>query len=104
MTRKLNEADRAAVDLLFDRTNAATSIAAESGNPGDSVFAMAGPVSEQRLDAVRKVLSLLDELPAVEPPADLASRTITRVNRASNDRAIPAIPPGTFADPSQPLA
>lgn len=104
MTRKLIEADRAAVDLLLDRTNAATTIATASANPGDSVFAMAGPVSDQRLEAVRKFLSLLDEIPVTEPPADLASRAIARVNRASADHPIPVVPPSAYIDPSQPLA
>jgi hypothetical protein len=48
------------------------------------------------------MLSLLDEMPAIEPPADLASRTIARVSRAAGS-PIPSIAP-VFIDPSQPLA
>jgi hypothetical protein len=102
MTRKLNESDRAAVDLLFDRINAAAVAHMNRGNPGESVYAAPGAVSEQRLAAVEKMLSLLDEMPAIEPPADLASRTIARVSRAAGS-PIPSIAP-VFGDPTQPLA
>ena len=102
MTRKLNEADRAAVDMLFDRINAASN--GGNGN-GDSVYAAAGAVSEERLAAVQKVLSLLDEVPAMEPPADLAVRTLQRVAR---DGGIPASmqtpAPAPYVDPTQPMA
>ena len=98
MTRKLNEADRAAVDLMFDRINTA----ANGGNGSDGVYAAAGAVSEERLAAVQKVLSLLDEMPSIEPPADLAARTIARANRDTSVGTAPMAP--AFIDPTQPLA
>jgi hypothetical protein len=111
MTRKLNESDRAAVDLIFDRMNAAATTGGRStgnghdGNGGgvDGVYAATGAVSEERLAAVQKVLSLLDEMPAIEPPADLAVRTLAGVNRTTGV-SVPAIAPQPFIDPTQPLA
>jgi hypothetical protein len=100
MTRKLNDADRAAVDLMFDRINAAAD--GGNGNGGNNVYAAAGAVPEERLAAVQKVLSLLDEMPAIEPPTDLAARTIARVNRDASVGTAPLAP--AFIDPTQPLA
>ena len=100
MTRKLNEADRAAVDLMFDRINAAAN--GGNGTGGDRIYAAAGAVSEERLNAVQKVLSLLDEMPSIEPPADLAVRTLARVNRDASVGTAPMAP--VFIDPTQPLA
>jgi hypothetical protein len=95
MTRKLTNADRAAVDLLFDRINAAT-------DGGDGVVAMTGAVSDGNIQAVEKVLNLLSQMPAPEPPADLATRTLNRLSRATG--AMPTAIPGTFATPDQPHA
>jgi hypothetical protein len=109
MTRKLNQADRAAVDLVLDRINAAVADGGRSNNGGnggkggDGVYAAAGAVSEQRLAAAQKVLSLLDAMPAIEPPTDLAVRTLARVNRAAGVGAPASMAP-TFIDPTQPLA
>jgi hypothetical protein len=89
MTRKLNNADRAAVDLLFDRIHNA----AGNGNGSDGVVAVAGAVPEANLQAVEKVLDLLSQMSAPEPPADLATRTLTRLARATGAPAkMPATP------------
>ena len=100
MTRKLNEADRAAVDLMFDRLNAA---AAKNGNGGDGVVSMASA------GAVQRILSTLDMMPAPEPSSDLAVRTLQRVARASGattagPTAIPGHGLGAMIDPNQPMA
>src|SRR4051812_18244419 len=86
MTRKLKDADRAAVDMLFDR------IAATAGNGnGDGLVAMSSSVSDANLQAVEKVLDLLGQMPAPEPPADLAARTLQRIASATGT-AMPAMP------------
>ena len=110
MTRKLNEADRAAVDMLFDRINAAGSGGKSNGNGGngnggDGVVAMAGAVAEERLSAVQRILSTLELMPAPEPSPDLAIRTLQRVARAGGMPATIEPPaPGQFIDPTQPMA
>jgi hypothetical protein len=98
MTRKLNDTDRAAVDLILDRTPTAS-----DGNGGDSNYVvMTSAVPEQRLQSVERVLSTLSTMPAAEPPADLAVRTLQLIARRTTT-TIPEMP-GTFADPSQPMA
>ena len=97
MTRKLSDTDRAAVDLMFDRI-AATG----NGNGGESFVAHSGAVDEQRLAAVERVLAPLSAMPAPEPSADLTIRTLQRISRATETSIQPI--PGTFADPSQPMA
>ena len=102
MTRKLNNADRAAVDLLFDRIQSASDQSASGGNGGDGVVAVAGAVPDANIQAVESVLSLLAQMPAPEPPADLATRTLSRVAHATGTS--PTAIPGTFATPDQPHA
>jgi hypothetical protein len=98
MTRKLNNADRAAVDLLFDRIQSASG----NGNGGDGVVALAGAVPDANLKAVETVLSVLAQMHAPEPPADLATRTLSRVAHATGTS--PTAIPGTFVSPDQPHA
>jgi len=96
MTRKLSDADRAAIDLIFDRLNA--------GNNGgtDYVALTATVVDERRLAAVQQLVKTLDALPAHEPPSDLAIRTLQRIARTSGS-SVPTAP-GHYADPTQPMA
>jgi hypothetical protein len=108
MTRKLNEADRAAVDILFDRITTAGHNKGgngNGGNGGDSYVTMTVAVAEERLSAVERILSTLEAMPAPEPSPDLAVRTLQRVARATG-LATPMQPPapGTFIDPTQPMA
>jgi len=100
MTRKLNDADRAAVDMLFDRITTT-----QDGNGGDGyVAAVSGAVSEGRIQAVEKVLTVLAEMPAPEPSPDLAVRTLQRVARSTGTAAtgVPAMP--AYINPNQPMA
>jgi len=110
MTRKLNEADRAAVDMLFDRINTAGKNGG-NGNGGSrdggNYVTMTVAVAEERLSAVQRILSTLEAMPAPEPSADLAVRTLQRVARASAAMpgdAIQAPAPAPFIDPTQPMA
>ena len=95
MTRKLNEADRAAVDMIFDRLNA-------DGAGSASYIAMTAAVDEARMGAVENVLKLLNEMPTPEPSADLAVRTLQRIAAAAPNAAIPAMP--QYMNPNQPMA
>jgi hypothetical protein len=100
MTRKLKDADRAAVDMLFDRI---TATAAGNGNGnGEGLVSMSSAVSDANLQAVETVLDLLGQMPAPEPPADLATRTLQRIASASGS-ALPTMP-GSYISPDQPLA
>jgi len=107
MTRKLNEADRAAVDMMFDRITTASNGNGHKGNGGEGYVPMTVAVAEERLSAVQRILSTLETMPAPEPSPDLAVRTLQRVARAG----APAMPgtmttpaPAPFIDPTQPLA
>src|SRR5687768_4299668 len=104
MTRKLNEADRAAVDMLFDRINAASN--GGNGNGGSNYAPMTVAVAEERLSAVERILSTLHQMPAPEPSADLAVRTLQRVAReagAAMPGAMQPPAPAPFIDPTQPM-
>jgi hypothetical protein len=75
MTRKLNETDRQAVDLVMDR------FASQRG--ADSVGTMTEAPSEPNVHAVERILAVLAQMPAMDPPADLLSRTERRIDQSS---------------------
>lgn len=98
MTRKLSDADRAAIDLVLDRLNTA-----DGKSSGDTDYAMTAPIAEEgRLAAVQQIVKLLGAMPAHEPPADLAIRTLQKIARTAGS-TVPTVP-GHFADPTQPMA
>jgi hypothetical protein len=73
----------------------------------DAFIGMSGAVAEGRVSAVKRVLSVLSEMPAVEPPVDLAVKTLQRVARMGGSPATmtPRTPaPQPFIDPTQPMA
>jgi hypothetical protein len=74
--KKLNEEDRAAVDLLLDRH---TDGFFARGLSDSGVFVKSVEVQPQRVRSVKQILSVLKELPAAEPPTDLAGKTLRRV-------------------------
>jgi hypothetical protein len=92
MTRKLSSNDRAAVDLLFDQINS-------SANAG--MVSMSTAVPDASIVAVEKVLNVLAVMPAPEPPADLATRTLSRVAAATG--SVSAMP-ATLINRDQPHA
>jgi hypothetical protein len=105
MTRKLSDADRAAVDMIFDRINAAGNGVHAGGNGGDGFVPMSGAVPEERLSAVQRILSALEQMPAPEPSPDLVVRTLQRVARTGDAAAATMAPAAQpFIDPSQPMA
>lgn len=73
MTRKLNASDRQAVDLVMDRATAAKQ---------DGVVAMAS--AEPRVQSVERILTVLAQMPAIEPPADLVARTLQRIEQTGS--------------------
>ena len=90
MTKRLGESDRRAVDLLLDRTTGA------EGNGNGGYVAHAQPATEPGIQAVQRVLSLLDVMPADEPAADLIARTMARIDSRAGVAAQP-IHPATAA-------
>jgi hypothetical protein len=75
MRTRLDTEDRRAVDLLLERANGIGDTPAV-----EQLFK--APVLgnfEKRIDAVDRVLELLGNMPAEDPPADLVSRTLQRI-------------------------
>ncbi len=80
MNRKsLTVDDRRAVDLILDRAAAHRSA---SETPADA------SVAQPNLSAVKRLLSMLDTLPAIDPPEGLAARTLVRVSEMGNVRIV----------------
>jgi hypothetical protein len=71
-TRGLCAEDRRALDLILDHG------AAHRAPVTHAVAA----VSQRRIAAATRLLSVLDALPSAEVPADLAARTLRRVEAA----------------------
>lgn len=72
MVSKLSDDDSRAVDLVLDRSSAAS-------QPAPGGVYMAPQVQPQRAQAVEKILGLLSAYEAAEPPADLVARTMRRI-------------------------
>ncbi len=69
---KLSDKDGRAVDLLLDRPHPSA----------NGAFVKSVDVQPQRVQTIQKILRLLNALPTEEPPPDLASRTLRRVEAA----------------------
>jgi hypothetical protein len=79
------------VDLVMDRF-------ASTPGPDGVIAAVAQAPAQPNVRAVEKILKVLAEMPAVEPPADLLSRTMQRIEQSSTQ-------PGEVApDPALPWA
>jgi hypothetical protein len=87
MNKRLSAVDRHAVDLLLERPDASKRSLVEMvfARPANADF-------EQHLEAAEKVLSLLDNLPSAEPPTDLISRTMQRIELATLEPTAPVAP------------
>src|SRR3954470_23301741 len=80
MSLKLNDEDGRIIDLLVDgsiNNNSAPALTQVFSTPHPAEF-------EARLDAAERVLALLDNDPAPEPSADLAARTMSRIDQSIN--------------------
>lgn len=76
MSTTLHDEDRRAVDLFLDRN--ATSdhhTASFAVTPSRDAF-------QERIQSVERILHLLDQLPAADPPTNLADRTLKRLETA----------------------
>jgi hypothetical protein len=78
MNLKFREEDRRAIDLLLDRTAVIAGKAAAV-----SAYAATDGHLRQSVARIEKVLSLLDNLPANEPPRHLLDRTLRFVKDGS---------------------
>src|SRR5580658_7451960 len=73
--KKLNRQDEDAVDLLLDE---------QVINLSDSgIFVKSVNVEHHRVKTAKQILDLLKQLPQEEPSADLAGRTLNRINSLS---------------------
>ena len=79
MSAKLRPDDCRAVDLLFDRIWTT----ARKGD-GQVVYAAANPALRQRVDRLQRLLLLLDLHEEIEPPHNLAARTLKRIESATH--------------------
>ena len=89
MRTQLNNEDRRAIDLLLERASGI------GDTPAVEQLFRAPVVGnfERRIDAVDKILELLDQMPAEEPPADLVNRTLQRIHEADVSGAPRVVPP-----------
>jgi hypothetical protein len=100
MTLRLRDEDRRAVDLLLDRaaTGSGSSPAGAgngngNGNRHSAGFTAVDGDVRARLAGVQRVLQMLDMLPAEEPPQDLLSRTLRRLDSEMADHPSMLRPP-----------
>lgn len=70
MPKQLSPEDRRAVDLVLDRDSVGAS----------AMYASVTNGMGQRMERVERLLSLLGEMEAGDPPADLARRTLDRIH------------------------
>jgi len=97
MTKQLGDNDAQAVDLLLDRSN---QVSDGNGNGGTGVYVTpVGDAVARRIGAAESVLRLLAEMPAADPPADLAERTLLRISQRA---AHGVMAPGADASQHQP--
>jgi hypothetical protein len=73
--KKLNPQDQDAVDLLLDEQVISLS---DSG-----IFVKSVNVEHHRVKSAKQILDLLKQLPEEEPSADLAGRTLNKINSLS---------------------
>jgi hypothetical protein len=87
---KLNAADQRAVEMLLEQLNRSST--------ARGFATLTDPVDPARLEAVRKLLSVLDAYEVEEPPADLTARTLARVTGAPRPPATPTLDDRPTAD------
>src|SRR5947208_11490841 len=89
MRKRLDDEDRRAVDLLLERPNGVGDTP-----PVEQLFrAPVGSGFERRLDAAEAVLSLLDRMPADDPPPDLVANTLQRIREIEEGEKPRVVPP-----------
>jgi hypothetical protein len=93
MTNRLSDEDRRAVDLVLDRPDGESA----------EVVLPSPPPSPQSVQSVEKILSLLQSMPANDPPPDLAARTLRRIDQALAAMNATAVPNVAQRDPQPPI-
>jgi hypothetical protein len=93
---KLNDQDGEIVDLLLDRP--------ATGPSTGGGFVKQLDLQPERVQTIQKILSLLDSMPAEEPPTDLVARTLDRVNSAVDSGSASRPPPVARQDERRPPA
>ncbi len=73
MTLQLHDEDRRAVDLVLD---------GQAANPQKSGKPSAPQSLKSRIQAVLRILNLLNRCPATDPPADLTLKTMQKLDQA----------------------
>ena len=81
----LNDKDARAVDWIMSQQSGA-GVGGSFAGAGMSFDASLG----DRVERVQSLLSLLDLLPAEEPPADLVGRTLARLHRSAAAESRPS--------------
>ncbi|GEM_PF-1253583 len=89
--KTLNERDSRAVDAILMNGR-------DMNPPAPPIVVATGGVSPEAFRAASKILQLLDSLPSVEPPADLAKRTLLRINAGGSYSSPDADRPGAGGD------
>lgn len=74
----IREQDRRAMDLIMDRSPTAA-----SKTEGKSIYAAADIGIRHRVGKIEKVLGLLDNLAAADPPANMLKRTLRLIEESS---------------------
>jgi hypothetical protein len=97
MKTKFNSDDRCAIDLVLEHHAQGPSNAWSA-----SCFSKSrdGKLLQREVQYVEKVLSFLAELPVSDPPANLVTKTLRRVEREGNRR--PATVPHHIQAPATP--
>ncbi len=83
MSKTLSSEDRLAVDLYLDRSQMAFAANEHTNHGAAAGAAFVSPegVHPDRVHAAGRVLSLLKELPAVDPSSDLLTKTLRRIQQ-----------------------
>ncbi len=99
MGRSLTPQDRSAVDLFLDGGQSAKSAPSASGVAGVGGFVDPLKVDHHRVQAAANLLSMLQNLPQMAPPADLLAKTLRRIEQHIADPATNSLAaPGMMLD------
>ncbi len=78
---QLNKDDALAVDVFLESR-------AGASDDSDGQPALAEPQLRRRLEAADRLFSMIAIMPALEPPADLVERTMSRIDAAITAMAL----------------
>jgi hypothetical protein len=98
MSATLSDDDRRAVDLLLNREGTRSNGTGDDngdggGGGGQAVTANTDGQFHERISRAERLLSLLSQMPASDPPQDLVSKTLRRIEEMA-PRAASSMPVG----------